>query len=173
MPSESSQFDLREVLSALWRRKWIVVSTVVVVTAAAYLVKQAATEQEYRASSVVQVRPQAVDLSLFEDTAPPSGSTLEPIARVIKTTRFARLAVKRLRPRPDPRDVVGKITARSNNLASVITITARADSRKRAVDLANAFGRATVEDRGTEAQRTVDLAIKQLESQRKRITRPD
>jgi len=29
------------------------------------------------------------------------------------------------------------------------------------------------EDRGTEAQRTVDLAIKQLESQRKRITRPD
>jgi len=173
MPSESSQFDLQEVLRALWRRKWIVASTVVVVTVAAYLVKAATTEQEYRASSVVQVRPQSVDLSLFQETAPPVSSTLEPVARVIKTTRFARLAVKRLRPRPNPREVVGTITARPNNPAGVITITARANSPKRAVDIANAFGRATVEDRSTEARQTVDLAIRQLETQRRRITRPD
>ena len=93
MPSESSQFDLREVGQALWRRKWIVVVTVVVVTVAAYLIKQATTPQEYSAAAVVQVKAQQVDQSLTDNAAPVAGA-LAPVTRVIETTRFARIAAK-------------------------------------------------------------------------------
>jgi len=171
MPSESSQFELRELFRALWRRKWIVVSTVVVVTGAAYAFNEATTKQKYRASAVVQVKAQQVDLSLFQSQTP-AATSLEPAARQITTTRFARLAARRLKPQPDPHSLLDQVAARPNDTAGVIAITARASSPKRAAEIANAFARTTVVDRGTEARQTVDLAIKQLEGQLKGIQNP-
>ena len=168
MSTDSTQFDLQEAFRALWRRKWVVAGTVVVVTVAAYLFAQATTEQEYRATALVQAKPQQVDLSLVDPRAPVL-SSLAPAAREIKTTRFARRAARRLKPPGDPRALLDQVTTRPNDTTGVITITARATSSKRAADIANAFAQTAVRGRVEEARRTLDLSIGQLEGQLRRI----
>jgi len=171
MPSESTEFDLQKVLRVLWRRKWIVVGTVVVVTVAAFLIKQTTTPQEYRANAVVAVNPQTVNQSLSDNPTPAVGA-LAPVARIIVTTRFARLAARGLKPSADPHVLREQIKVRENDEAGVLTITASANSPKRAADIANAYGRVTVRDREYAARQTVDLAIKQLQGQLARLESP-
>ena len=61
---EPSQADLREYLSLLWRRKWIVLACIVVLPVAVYLISSSATKS-YESSATLQVQAQSVDTSLF------------------------------------------------------------------------------------------------------------
>jgi capsular exopolysaccharide synthesis family protein len=162
-PAPPSQADVRGVLGALWRRKWIFLVIVVVLPAAVYAMSKQATK-EYESSVLLQVQAQAVDTSLFAtaDTTPPDQS-LNAAARLIQTTAVAEEAAKRIRPRPaQPRSLLGQIGVAPDLESGFITITATDPDPQRAADIANAFAGAVVATRAQRARRLIDATIGQI-----------
>src|SRR5215203_4940385 len=84
--------DLRHYLRQAWRRKWLLLSVIVLIPAATYFLTER-QEKVYKATTLLRVAPQNINVSP-QITFTSSGAT--ETATIIKTTAVARLAAREL-----------------------------------------------------------------------------
>ena len=166
MQPPEQQTDLRHLLHVLWRRKLVIILTLITLPVATYLVSKTAPKT-YETSVQLQVQPSAVDTSLFESGGTPVATgAIAAAARLIETTPVAELAARRIEnPPKDPRDLLGKIETVPDEDSGFITLTATDGDAQRAAEIANAFAAATVAARSGEARRRVETAIRALQEE--------
>jgi len=166
--------DIREYLQVLWRWKALVIAFVVVIPVAVY---QYVSSQPkvYESSVLLQVQPLAVDTSLFNTVAPPPQTqTLLSAARLITTTGVAEAAAKKLgEPRSGARRLLENVTATADTEADFVTVAVRADSGRRAAQVANAFAAAVVTTRTKQAVERLNATIGNVSDQLNRLERRD
>ncbi len=168
MNPPNQQTDLNHVVRLLWRQKWIVITTLIVLPLAT-LALSLTIEKTYLSTVTVQVQPTPVDTTLFEGgggSVTPQAGAITAAAKLIGTTSFAQVAARGLQDPPkDPRKLLAAIEATPDEEAGFIEIAATARNPQRAADIANAFADATVENRTQQARRRVARAISALSNE--------
>lgn len=169
------QQDLREVLRALRRRKWLLAALIVGLPTLAYLLS-ASAQKLYTATAIVQVQGTAVDTSLFVPGAGTADAgVIAAAARLVKTQEVAAAAAERLDPPPlsGLKELIDAVSATSQTETGFVTITANSQKADRAADIANAFAAAVVEVRSRQARAQVTETIEGIARQRARLREGD
>lgn len=102
--SGASEVDLRELLRKLWRRRRVIVGTVVVLTVLSILIAFQLTPK-YTASALVMVETrenQVVDIQSVLSGLPPGTETLNSEIQIIRSRKLAGVVVDRLKLELDP-----------------------------------------------------------------------
>lgn len=164
----SHRSELITYLQILRRRRWIVISTVILITVGTAGISLL-LPKTYEASAIVQVRSQGIDTSLFSATAISGSSgaaSLAPTVRLLETAATAKMAEKLIpASHPNAGSLLGSVTITPDDAAAAITFTASATDAKQAAAVANAFARVTVRRITGRALQTLDQSIRQLNSQ--------
>jgi succinoglycan biosynthesis transport protein ExoP len=154
---------LPRLLSALASRWWMMALAVAASLAAAvaYL---ATAPRVYEAETDVLVTPvsnQTVEPGLgLLDSSDPERAT-ETIARLVTTPAVADRAAKDLGLRTSAGALLGQVTAKPVAQSNLVAITAQADEPVTAARLADAFGRALIDQRTARLHQALDAAIRQ------------
>ena len=169
MESPSTHTELTRYLQILRRRKWLVVSTVVLITVGTAGISLL-LPKTYEASAIVQIRSQGIDTSLFSATATTGSSGSAPLAPTVlllETSETARQAAAQLPPamRTVAQSLLGSVDITADDAAAAITFTASASDPKRTAASANAFARVAVRQTTGRALRALDLSIRELNKQ--------
>jgi len=150
--------DLRHYLRAFWRGKFLFLGAVVSLPIAAYLLTSRLPET-YESAVVLQVGATTIDTTLFQESAPPSGSTAQAV-RLMQTTGVAEEAASKMEnPPSDPGELLDKVQVEGEDSTNFVTITARDGEPREAADIANSFADAVVSTRKDAAVQRVTKAI--------------
>ena len=104
LPLAGSEIELREMLRKLWRRRRIVIGTVVTLTVLALIVTLQLTPR-YTATVSVMIEPRTsrvVDVEAVLSGLPPDTETINSEIEVLRSRQLARRVVKRLGLDEDP-----------------------------------------------------------------------
>jgi capsular exopolysaccharide synthesis family protein len=96
--------DLQEYLRILWRQKWIISATIVVIMALAFIIVSSLTPR-YVANAFVQINPrqtQIVDFEAILSGLPTDTETIQTQIQIIKSRKLARRTITRLQLQRDP-----------------------------------------------------------------------
>jgi capsular exopolysaccharide synthesis family protein len=137
----SSQIALRDYLEVVWRRKLIIVLAIIVVTATAIAASVTRTKvYEARAEVLLETR---VAESIFLEQNPKQTS-LQTEIRVLKSAPVAELVRERLGVAPG-------VSAAAIPLTDLFQVSARSTDPESAAVIANAYARAYIDYRRTQA----------------------
>ena len=156
----SSQNELRHVLRTLWRRKWPLLLCVIALPALTWAFTSR-IKKTYQSSAVVQVQGAAVDTTLFTPT--PSISQPEAIAATAKLTQTSQVGAPAarllgLKASAVP-SLLKEVTVTEDDTSGFVTITTTDRSASRSAAIANAFARAVVALRSSQAQGQVNRTV--------------
>jgi succinoglycan biosynthesis transport protein ExoP len=162
--ARGEQPDLRSLIQALWRRKWLFLAFVVVIPAAVFAASTQVAKT-YQATTLLRLETTTLDSS-----GQPSFGTdaIDTAVTLIKTDRVANEAARELgKPIASINGSVeaSPIVGTSGSNTGLLSIIASADSAEAAADLANAYGRAVATLRTEQAIGDIDKAIAGLERQ--------
>lgn len=159
MTPTQERTDPRQYLAALWRGKWAFLACVLVLPAAAYAFSVSLTKS-YEATAIIQVDPEIVDTTLFNEGTPTATGTVEEAVGFITTTRVAEEAAEGLPDPPaDPASLLDQIAVTGDETTSFIAIVATDGDPQRAADIANAFAETTIDRRSRTAVRRVNRTV--------------
>ena len=158
--SSDNRYEPRTVLHMLWRRKWPVVLCVVTLPLLAYGATSR-IKKTYQASAIVQVQGAAVDTTLFTPT--PSISQPQAIAATAKLAQTSQVAAPAARllnlPASSVPALLSKVAVTEDDTTGFVTIGASDGSAARSAAIANAFARAVVALRSSQAQGQVNRTV--------------
>jgi Mrp family chromosome partitioning ATPase/capsular polysaccharide biosynthesis protein len=147
-PQQLETSDLRHYLRPVTSRKWAILFVIVAATAAAYLLSDRETRM-YRTSTQLFVQPSELEQVLAGGSQQfGDDRTTANQATLLATDGIARRAARKLHYEGDPRALLGSIETSPRSGQDFIDITARDADPQRAADLANAFARAYIDQRG-------------------------
>lgn len=104
LPGGAAEIDLRELLRKLWRRRRLIIGTVVLMTALSILVTLQLTPL-YRARAYVMIEPrqsQVIEFTSVLSGLPPGTETLNSEIQVVSSRRLAGRVVDFLKLDQDP-----------------------------------------------------------------------
>jgi polysaccharide biosynthesis transport protein len=164
--SRGEQSDLRSLIKALWRRKWLFLAFVVVLPAAVFAASTQVAKT-YQATTLLRLETTTLDSSI---SGQPTFGTdaIDTAVTLIKTDRVANEAARELgKPIASVNGSVeaSPIVGTSGSNTGLLSIDASADSAEGAADVANAYARAVDTLRTEQAVGDIDKAIVQLEEQ--------
>jgi capsular exopolysaccharide synthesis family protein len=168
----AEQVGLQRYAETLRERAWLILLLTVLTTAAAVLYVLVAAKT-YEGVADLRITPVSPDnttltsLGLIAESPDPTRD-VETAARLVTTSQVARRARVILRSPEPARDLLGKVDAAPVAQSNLVAITAKAGSPKKAADLANAFGEATVADRTATLHRQIDATLPGLRVQLRR-----
>lgn len=149
-------------MRAFWRAKFLFLGSLVALPVAAYLLSSRLPET-YEASTILQVGATTIDTTLFQESAPPTGSTAQAV-RLMQTSGVAREAARNMDDPPsDPRTLLSKVQISGDDSTSFVTLVAREGDPRRAADIANSFAEAVVATRTKAAVQRVTKAVSTIE----------
>jgi non-specific protein-tyrosine kinase len=157
VPQTTSEVDLRRFLRTLRRRRLLIALVALGMTAVALVVSTLSTPM-YRASAEIVVQPDSGQ-SVFDQagsSSAPTGS-VETEIRVVQSDPVRRAAAEAL-------GGAAKVSATRVGETEVMRITAVESSPRRAADVANAYARAYVDLRKSQAIGDVNAASEQIRS---------
>lgn len=168
----TSQSNPRSYLRLLWRWKFLFAVFVIAAPAIAYVI----TSREpkvYQSTALLQENPLPVDNTVLSASGGgsagggvPNAVALGGEARIIETPVVAKLAARYLKNAPpNPDTLIKYVTAAPDTKDGFITVQATAHRPQRAADIANAFGRAVVTLRTTQATTDLQTTIDRLDIQ--------
>jgi Mrp family chromosome partitioning ATPase/capsular polysaccharide biosynthesis protein len=168
--------DIRQYLRLLRRQRWLVITTVLVVTLSTIAFYEARPAQ-YRATATVFFRAEDPNERFFTQTGQPStGPNVVSEAAFVKSLAVAEAAALAV-PGSIPSELVGQVSSTPYHDTGIIEIHATAHDPTRARDIATAFARAFAENRRQAAverrKRIADQAGVKLEELQKRIAELD
>jgi len=165
--STGPQADIRSVLGALWRRKWLFLSIFITIPAVVYVISSTATKT-YEAFALLQTSTTTLNVAGLPSS---SLSTIGSEALLIDTNRIGRAAAKKLGEPPSQGVALTNavrgdaVTTSTGGETNLIQITARASTGQRAKQIANAYAKAVDQVRTRSSLRQIDTAINKLEAQ--------
>src|SRR4051812_259377 len=157
---------LRRYVQTIRERKWLIIATTLITTllAAAYV---ATAEKTYKAETDMLVTPvPAADstlngLGLIQASSDPTRD-VETASRLITNIDVARRVKQDTNDPRSARALLEQIEVAPIAQSNIVAITAEESSGVAAAKLANAFGRAAVEERTDQFHRALDAAIADL-----------
>lgn len=138
--------DIRDYLRPLWKRLWLIVLIIVVVTGGTYLYYDS-KEEVYEASTRLFVAPSSLDQLLFGTVGPQNSQTVENLAILLQTGPVAEQVAAKLDFEGEPRSLLDSVSAAAEGDSDFIEVVATANSGKRAAAVADAFARVFIGDR--------------------------
>lgn len=161
-------FDLRGYLRPIWRRKWLVLLFVALVTGGTYAYYSNEPD-EYTASTRLFIQTSELDQVL-------SGSSPELTDRsalnqtiLLESDPVARAAAKRIGYRGDPADLLSRYKAEPEEGSDFVTVFADGPTGRQAADLANAVAEGFIAIRGAAARRRTERALETAQRQLERL----
>jgi polysaccharide biosynthesis transport protein len=167
---KSEPLPLERYLRVLRERLWIVVLCVVVCTGVTILYV-ATANKVYEAEVDLLVSPaprdseSLVGLSLVRESSDPTRD-VETVARLVTSTSVARRARSDLGTDRSTRGLLNHVSAEPVAQSNIVAVTATGSTGREAQELANAFGRAIVEDRTEQLHDQLDQALERLRARR-------
>ena len=164
-------------LAILRSNMWFIIVTVAVCVGAA-LLYLAQAQKVYQADADLLVTPvprgntSLIGLGLPLESSDPTRD-VQTVSRLIETPAVARRVIKELRLSTTPQALLAKIEAKPVAGSNVVSITARASTPDLSAQVANAFGRASVDYRTERLHRQLDSVIPELRRQIKRLALTD
>lgn len=161
---------LERYLRVLRERIWVIVVCVAVCVGAAILyVSTAPKVYEAEADLLVSPAPRDSDsligLSLVRESSDPTRD-VETFSRLVTSTSVARRVAGDLRTDRSTRALLNDVSAAPVAQSNIVAITAQGSTPEEAQLLANAFGRAIVEDRTEQLHDQVDQMLERLDARR-------
>jgi capsular polysaccharide biosynthesis protein len=152
--------DVREVVDPLRRRKWLILSIVVLATLVTYVVSSSRSDR-YRATSTVLVQNSTVQGILNEPplTTPERASSDQ--AHLIASRSVAERVAERLGLRETPESLLDDVTATPLLGSNVVAVTAERRSGSSAAQVANAFATEFIALGRDQLKAEIDAAIAQ------------
>jgi receptor protein-tyrosine kinase len=165
-----STVSLRHYIEVLWRRRLLILITVLVVPAAILGFSLTREERFASAARIIAVNQSAAlkaatNLDISIDT--PDQRGLQTLATFIATPEVARRAAEKLGYAGDPGVLMRDVSAEADPNADIIRVTAESATGKGAAALANAFAESFVEWRKETHQASLDQALQLVEAQLK------
>lgn len=156
------QVDAREYFRPLLRRKWLILATVIVVTAAAY-VYTANKPERYRATAQLFIKQSEIDAALGA-----GGITIgvdeERVtanqAQLLKTPEVARQVAQQIDYQGDPLALLVAVDATPQEGKDFIDIAAVGGTGEEAADIANGFAQAFTDLRTNQARARIQRALR-------------
>jgi receptor protein-tyrosine kinase len=165
---DQSSFEARHYLAVLWRRKYIILGTVIVIPLLVVGLSLLQHKQ-YEATARILVEPASssvsVVLGLNVDTGPPDDRQVETLASFVTTPEIAKLAAAQLSPAPPLADLLGHVQATADTAANVISVTATEPTPELSQSVANAFATSFVQWRRQQQQSALGGAISTVQQQ--------
>lgn len=149
-PVDKDEAYFLSLFRILWQRKWIVVITVVVITAvvsgAVYIYKI----PEYKASAELLQRRSGLDKimlgsDVFQESGAQPDREIQTVAELVKSPEVVAAVNTELAGRLGGRDAAELVEVKPVNKTDILRITATDPDPKVAADLANSFARAYTE----------------------------
>lgn len=165
-PSPEEQ-GLKRYIETIQERIWLVVIALVVTTGIA-IIYVATASKTYKADAQMLITPAPstdpvlASLGLVIASSDPTRD-VETATQLVKTPQVAALVKAKLHSSQSTQALLGKISSDPVAQSDLIAITASGGSPAEARDLANAFARATVQERTAAFQAEVNARIKQLQ----------
>jgi capsular polysaccharide biosynthesis protein/MinD-like ATPase involved in chromosome partitioning or flagellar assembly len=148
---------------------WLIVIVVGASVAAAALAVSS-LEKTYRAEVDLLVTPiprnntNLFGFGLVSESGDPTRD-VETVAKLLTTSAVARRVDRRLTLPETPGELLRRVSAKPVAQSQIVTISADAPSGQRAAALANAFGRAAIDERTARLHNLLDAAIPRLRQQ--------
>ncbi|MDQ3571807.1 MAG: hypothetical protein M3383_02970, partial [Actinomycetota bacterium] len=167
MESPREQPDLRSLLRALWRRKFLFLGILLTIPIVVYVISTQ-IPKTFEATTLLRIKAPTIDLSTL---APGTISTLETEALLAETEQVAKEAAKELGLPPSGAASlrgsvrVEPVSAASGGVTELIQLTASAEQGPRAAEIANAYAKALDTVRSRQALRQIDRTIVNLQQQ--------
>ena len=168
------QPSLRRYLDTL-KERWLFILLSVVLCTGAAAAYAFTAKPVYEAHADMLVTPVPDDqttvlgLGLFRRASDPTRD-VTTAARLIQNVEVARVVARDLRKTESPDTLLKSISVDPVAQSSIVSITASAGSPREAQSLANAFGRAAVNERTAQLHRELDVAITNLRNSIKQIS---
>jgi capsular exopolysaccharide synthesis family protein len=165
-PTLREQPDLRTLLRALWRRKWLFLGILISIPAVVYMISSL-IPKTFEASTLLRV--QAVNVNVAATTASPAA--VETEALLFETREVAKAAAKELgMPRESAGSLLGSVRVQpvstaAGGVTELIQLTAQAEEADRAAEIANGYADAIDRVRSRRALRQIDQTEASLEQQ--------
>lgn len=171
MTSKSqSTVSLRHYVDVLWRRRLVILITLLVVPGAVLgfsLTRPATYDAVARIIAVSQAATLSVATDVKIDVQTPDQRGLQTLASFVATPEVAKRAAEKLGHSGDAGALMRDVTAEADPNADIITVTARSATANEAAALANAFAAAFVEWRTETQQASLEEAQQLVEAQLK------
>ncbi|HYF28084.1 MAG TPA: polysaccharide biosynthesis tyrosine autokinase [Baekduia sp.] len=158
--------DLRDHLTTLRRRIWVVVPVVIALPLLVFVLSKSTTKQ-YEASATLQVESRGVDPTLLQGQPRDPGlddQELAATARVVQTLSAARSVARRVEPPGDPEQLRDRIAVEADPEANFLTITAKSVDPERAAEVANTYAQVLRLSRTNDAVARIRRATTELEA---------
>lgn len=162
------QTDIRAMLQALWRRRWLFLAIVVSIPTAVFVISNL-VPKSYEATALIRLKSPSIDVPAL---GAGSLSAVETEALLFETETTAKAAARELGlPESQAGSLIGSVVVApvataSGSVTELVQLTAHAEDAGRAAAIANAYTRAIDELRSRQALRQLDRAIENLEAQR-------
>jgi capsular exopolysaccharide synthesis family protein len=167
----SEPLPLERYVRILRERLWVIVVCVVVCVGVT-IVYVSTADQVFEAESDLLVSPVARDtealvgLPLVRESSDPTRD-VETVSRLVTSSAVARRVRSDLDSQRTPRALLNNVTAEPVAQSNIVAITATGDTAKEAQTLANAFGRAIVEERTEQLHDQLDQVLTRLRARRR------
>jgi Mrp family chromosome partitioning ATPase/capsular polysaccharide biosynthesis protein len=163
-----SSVSLRHYAEILWRRKWLVVETAVIIPAIVIGVSFTQPNQ-YAATARLMAVSQSPSVSVAVgtniDLSKPDEREMQTLASFVVTPEIAQRVSDQLGWPDDPATLMASTKAEADPNADIIAVTTERAMPAEAADLANAFAQQFVQWRKDTQQNSLDEAIKLLDDQ--------
>lgn len=135
--------ELKDYINVIWKRKWWVIASVVLVTAAALLFSFFLQDTSYQASSWVVIKEKPLESTVLEQTISELSSqperSLQTQVELIKTKEMAGKVVDALQLDLSPQDLMAKMSVEPLSNTNIIVIKATDHYPERARDISNQY----------------------------------
>ncbi len=167
---KSDPLPLERYVRVLRERIWIIVLCVAVCFGAALIYVSTATKvYEAEADLLISPAPRDSDslvgLPIVRESSDPTRD-VETVARLVTSNSVARRVRANLGTERTTRGLLNAVTAEPVAQSNIVAITAQGTTAEESQELANAFGRAIVEDRTEQLHDQLDQVLQRLESRR-------
>jgi capsular exopolysaccharide synthesis family protein len=159
--SPGAQPDLRSVLDALWRRRWLFLGILVSIPAVVYLVSTRIADT-YQAYSIISTSTPTYDVAQVSGGAFSSFGSEELL---VDSQKIQDAAAEELGGSPGGSVKTEPVTTSDGAETGFLQVTATAGSGQRAADIANAYATAIDTVRTGESVNRIDRAMAKLEAQ--------
>ena len=166
--SAGAQPDLRSVLNALWRRRWLFLSIFISIPVVVYVVSTRIVDT-YETYSIISTSTPSFDVPGV------SGGSLSALGSenlIIKSDRVKKAAEDELGGSIGGSIKAEPLTTSGGSTTGLLQLTARAGTGKRAAEIANGYAKAIDRVRTGESVNSIDRAIDKLQAQEDQANDP-
>lgn len=161
--------DLRGYLSIIWRRKWLIIISVLIITTGAYVATTIFSTPLYQSSAELLQRSSGLDKALlgsdvFQQNSSPERD-IQTASELVKSPQVSMAVTKSMGDRLGSGDLASMVNVSVIKQSDILRISVTDTDAQRAADIANSFANEYINWRRGVDQRVLQEARIPLEAQ--------